>query len=167
VDSSLFILLKLFYGRHLGRIKKQSAEKKWGRCRDSGLERSRLSAAGDSWRCAGLDEIGDRFGKESELRQVQMESLRWLVGLARRAGVMRIVVNGSFVADAYEPNDVDCALLIGPEYPRDSVADMELQLGLPFIQSELLTQVAFDYYVDTVFGTDRRGVPKGVIEVLL
>ena len=115
---------------------------------------------------ATLDEIAERFGKESEVRRAEMESLRWLVELARQAGVLRIVVNGSFVADAYEPNDVDCALLIGSDYPKDPAADTQLQQGLPFIQSELLTQNAFDYYVQTLFGTDRRGVPKGVIEVL-
>jgi hypothetical protein len=115
---------------------------------------------------ATLDENSARFGKESELRQVQMESLAWLVDIARRAGVLRIIVNGSFVADAYEPNDVDCALLIGSDYPADAAADAELQDGLPFIQAELLTQDAFDYYVSSVFGTDRRGVPNGVIEVL-
>jgi hypothetical protein len=115
---------------------------------------------------ATLDEIAERFGRESELRQVEMESLRWLVDLARRAGVLRIVVNGSFVADVYEPNDVDCALLLGSDYPADRAADAELQGGLPFIQAEMLTQEAFDYYVQTIFGTDRRGVPKGLIEVL-
>jgi hypothetical protein len=61
---------------------------------------------------ATLDEIEERFGQESELRRAQMESVRWLVDLARRAGILRIIVNGSFVADVYEPNDVDCALLI-------------------------------------------------------
>jgi len=30
----------------------------------------------------------------------------------------------------------------------------------------LLTQEAFDYYVGILYGTDRRGVSKGVIEVL-
>jgi hypothetical protein len=34
---------------------------------------------------ATLEEIAARFGQESELRQVQMQSLRWLVDLARRA----------------------------------------------------------------------------------
>ena len=84
-----------------------------------------------------LDEIAERFGQESELRRVEMKSLRWLVDLARRAGVLRIVVNGSFVADVWEPNDVDCALLIGPDYPRDPAADAELQQGLPFIHADL------------------------------
>ena len=36
---------------------------------------------------ATLDEIAGRFGWQSELRRVQMESLRWPVELARRAGL--------------------------------------------------------------------------------
>ena len=115
---------------------------------------------------ATLDEIEEHFGRDSELRQAEMQSLRWLVDAARLAGVLRIIVNGSFVADVYEPNDVDCVLLIGPDYPRNPAADADLQQGLPFIQIELATQEVFDYYVNTVFGTDRRGVHKGVIEVL-
>jgi hypothetical protein len=59
-------------------------------------------------RTAALDEIETRFAHESELRQVRMESLRWLVDLAKRAGVVRLVVNGSCVTYAPEPNDVDC-----------------------------------------------------------
>ena len=44
---------------------------------------------------ASLDEIAERFGNESELRQVEMDSIRWLVDLAFRAGVVRIILNGS------------------------------------------------------------------------
>jgi hypothetical protein len=35
---------------------------------------------------ATLAEIEARFGAQSELRRVQMESVRWMVGLAVRAG---------------------------------------------------------------------------------
>jgi hypothetical protein len=62
---------------------------------------------------ATVEEMATRFGQESEVRQAQMESLRWLIDLARKAGVQRIVVNGSFVTEKLEPNDVDCVLLIG------------------------------------------------------
>ena len=47
------------------------------------------------------DEIAARFGQESELRQAQMDSIRWLVDLAMKAGVQRLVINGSFVTDAF------------------------------------------------------------------
>ena len=57
---------------------------------------------------ATLDEIEARFGRHTTLRRDQMESLRWLVDVARRVGVNRLVVNGSFTTAIREPNDVDC-----------------------------------------------------------
>jgi len=75
---------------------------------------------------ATLAEIDARFGRQSELRRVQMESVRWMVDLAVHAGVQRIVLNGSFVTNIMEPNDVDCALLLAADYPRDTSASEEL-----------------------------------------
>jgi len=115
---------------------------------------------------ATLEEIAARFGQESELRCVQMESLRWLVELAKRAGVRRIIVNGSFVTEAREPNDVDCVLLIMPGFSLDAAAEEELRLGLPFIHVELLEQADMDVMLETVFAADRTRTPKGMIEVL-
>jgi len=44
---------------------------------------------------ATLAEIETRFGRESELRRAQMESVRWMVDLATRADVQRIALNGA------------------------------------------------------------------------
>jgi hypothetical protein len=115
---------------------------------------------------ATLEEIASRFGQESELRQVEMESLRWLVDLAQRAGVKRIVVNGSFVTDRLEPNDVDCVLLIDADFPRDAAAEAELLAGLPFINLELVDAEGFQQLTERTFGTDRNMVPKGLVEVI-
>jgi len=68
---------------------------------------------------ATLDEIEARFGLQSEIRRAEMESIRWLVDLATRAGIQRIILNGSFVTDIIEPNDVDCVLLIRRGFPID------------------------------------------------
>jgi hypothetical protein len=116
---------------------------------------------------ATVDEIAVRFGQENELRQAQMESLRWLVDVAMRAGVQRIIVNGSFVTDAFEPNDVDCALLVGAEFPLDAAAEAELLAGLPFVDMHLVQQEAFDVLVRSTFATDRHVIPKGMIEIIL
>ena len=116
---------------------------------------------------ATLDEIKDRFGSESELRRVQMESLHWLVTLARRAGVVRLVVNGSFTTDVFEPNDVDCVLLIEAGFPKDADAEAELIGGLPFMEINLVRQAGFDALVENFFATDRHSVAKGMVEVLL
>ena len=116
---------------------------------------------------ATLAEVEDRFGRQSDLRRVQMESVRWMVNLARRAGVQRIVLNGSFVTDIMEPNDVDCVLLVGAGFPKDAVAEGELLDGLPFLDTALAGAADFDEFVNDVFAADRFGVPKGMIEVIL
>ncbi len=84
----------------------------------------------------------------------------WPAGPAQR-----IVVNGSFVTDKLEPNDVDCVLLIGPKFPRDAVAEAELLAGLPFINLELVDEDGFRQFTERTFATDRNMVPKGMVEV--
>lgn len=116
---------------------------------------------------ASLDEIDERFGWQSEIRRAQMESLRWLVDAAIRAGVTRVVLNGSFVTDVLEPNDADCVLLIEPGFPKDVVAEKELRVGLPFLDVQLADHDAFERLVRQFFATDRHLIPKGMIEVLV
>ena len=116
---------------------------------------------------ATLDEIEERFGRQSEVRRVQMESLRWLVDAAIQAGARRVIVNGSFVTDALEPNDVDCVLLIEPGFPKDLVAETRLRVGFPFLDLQLVDQDGFERLVAQFFATDRHLIPKGMIEVVL
>lgn len=107
-----------------------------------------------------------RFGRESELRRTQMESLRWLVDLAQRAGVERLVINGSFVTDERQPNGVDCVLLIGVGFPSNSAAESELLAGLPFLELSLVNQADFDLLVSVFFATDRHSIAKGMVEIV-
>ncbi|HKQ46726.1 MAG TPA: hypothetical protein VJZ71_01505 [Phycisphaerae bacterium] len=116
---------------------------------------------------ATLDEIEERFGRGSEIRRVQMESVRWMVDLAIRAGVQRIVLNGSFVTDIMEPNDVDCVLLAAKGRPKDRAADRELRKrGLPFLEVLMARPREFNRFVDIYFATDRFGATKGMVEVI-
>lgn len=116
---------------------------------------------------ASLNDIEARFGRDSELRRVEMESVRWMVDLARRAGATRIVLNGSFVTDIMEPNDVDCILLVPPGPPRDVRAFRELRAGLPFVDAIIVRSARrFEQYARGVFAKDRWGSPKGMVEVL-
>src|SRR4051794_35537901 len=116
---------------------------------------------------ATLEEIQARFGQESEVRRAQMESIRWLVDLATRAGVSRIILNGSFVTDIIEPNDVDCVLLVESSFPSDPRLETELNDGLPFLEIKLAGQVDFDIYRTAIFASDRIGIRKGMIEIIL
>lgn len=115
---------------------------------------------------ASLSEIDARFGGQSELRRVQMDSIRWLVAIAENAGVSRIVLNGSFVTDIIEPNDVDCVLLIGKDFPRDENAEAELQKGLPFLDVSLVDEPDFRFFTNRFFAFDRSREEKGMIEVV-
>jgi hypothetical protein len=115
---------------------------------------------------ATVDEIRDRFGGPSEIRRAQMDSVLWMIDLARRAGVQRIVLNGSFVTDIMEPNDVDCVLLASPDPLPDPAAESELQDGLPFLDISLVRQKDFDFMIHRVFAADRRHRKKGMIEVI-
>ena len=116
---------------------------------------------------ASLDEIAARFGQESEIRQAQMDSVRWLVDMAKKAGVQRLIINGSFVTDVFEPNDVDCALLLSADFPLDPVAATDLSDGLPFVDLHLAEAKEFAILVEHLYASDRESVLKGVIEVVL
>jgi len=115
---------------------------------------------------SSLEEIKERFGAGSEIRQAPIESLGSLVGLFRQAGVRRLVIDGSFVTDVVEPNDVDCVLLVDDHYPQDTEADERLQAGLPFLQLIFVQQPDFDWYVLVQFASDRDGISKGMVEVI-
>lgn len=115
---------------------------------------------------ATLDEIEARFGWQSEVRQAQMESLRWLVELLRQTGAVRIILNGSFTTDRVDPNDVDCVLLVGSDFPRDAQAADQIEKGLPFLQIDLVRDVDFKFMVETFFAADRYFSSKGMVEVV-
>jgi hypothetical protein len=115
---------------------------------------------------ATLDEVDTRFGQQSEIRKVQMESVKWMVDLAIRAGVERIVLNGSFITDIMEPNDVDCVLLAAST-TNDVGAEKGLLNGLPFLEIFLAGQEEFDEFVNDTFASDRFHIAKGMIEVVL
>jgi hypothetical protein len=115
---------------------------------------------------ATLDEIDARFGQWSEIRKVQMESVKWMVDLAVRAGVKRIILNGSFVTDIMEPNDVDCVLLFHGGRRTNVQAFKELRVGLPFLDIAIVGPRRFEQYVMRLFAADRNCTPKGMLEVI-
>ncbi len=115
---------------------------------------------------ATVDEVRVRFGRSSELRRVQMQSVEWMLDLARRAGITRIVLNGSFTTDILEPNDVDCVLLVDSPSLNATSALEELHAGLPFLDVSIAEQPDFDYFVEQFFLRDRDQQFKGMIEVI-
>lgn len=116
---------------------------------------------------ATLAEVVERFGRGSELREAEAQSLVWLLPLVRAAGIVRWLVDGSFVTDVPEPNDVDCVLLQGPAYRARGEPARALADGLPFLELKVVTQADFEFLANEMFASDRDGVPKGLVEVIL
>ena len=104
---------------------------------------------------------------QSEIRRIQFESLCWLIDLARKAGVVKFIINGSFVTDVIEPNDVDCTLLIEETTRINQPIFLEIQDGLPFLDIHMVQKKAYDIMIQSVYATDRWQVPKGMVELLL
>lgn len=63
-------------------------------------------------RCS-VEELAQRFGHGSPERQVEMSELREFFHWCRRAGILRVLVNGSFTTAKKSPNDADVVVLPG------------------------------------------------------
>ena len=108
---------------------------------------------------------GNRIRSGKFLRQ-NLSALNGPAGLLE-ALCQRVVLNGSFVTDEAEPDDVDCVAAGRPDSPRGAEADAESRAGLPFLEDRRGDQDNFDFLVERFFATDREHVPKGMIEVIL
>jgi hypothetical protein len=114
------------------------------------------------------DELATRFGIGSDERAAQIDELLQFIEAARKAGVRRIMVNGSFVTGKLVPNDVDVVFLPGPDYPRQVSRLDSDELVWPFLQVIVAADDAdFEAWAEKQFSTDRRKRPKGVVEVIL
>ena len=56
-------------------------------------------------------------------------------------------------------NDVDCVLLVDPEFPTDMEAEAELLAGLPFLEIVVVKQSVFDRMTLSFFASDRSLKP--------
>ena len=115
-----------------------------------------------------IEELVSRFGTGSEERETEINELLNFIDAAKKAGVQRLMVNGSFVTGRLAPNDVDVVILPGPDYPRQS-RELECnELIWPFLQIIVAADDAdFESWAVKQFSTDRRRRAKGVVEVIL
>lgn len=117
---------------------------------------------------ATIKEVVERFGSSTTTRSVIAESLAWTIDAARRMGTLRFIIDGSFVDDKPEPNDVDCVLLLAPDYPRDEMAARMIEEGIPFVQAILFKQSDdMEEFLRLEFMTDRKGRARGLVELQL
>lgn len=99
---------------------------------------------------------------------METQELLGFIDWARRAGIERLIVNGSYVTEASSPQDVDLAILPGPDYPRDQPLALDEELTWPFLHVLVAADSDdLEEWAMRDFGTDRLGRPKGVVEVVL
>lgn len=117
-------------------------------------------------RCT-VEELVERFGAGSEERVVETRELQEYIALARRAGVIRLLVNGSYTTATPAPNDVDVVFLLAPEYNQFRRKLRNKDEHWPFLQ--VIAAVSDDDFFEwaAFFGVGRKGKLKGVVEVVL
>jgi len=115
-----------------------------------------------------IEEMVSRFGSGSEERETEINELLHFIDAAKKAGVRRLMVNGSFVTGRLAPNDVDVVILPGLDYPRQSRELESNELIWPFLQIIVAADDGdFESWAVKQFSTDRRRRAKGVVEVIL
>jgi len=89
------------------------------------------------------------------------------MALVMRARIRRVILNGSFVTDIIEPNDVDCLLVVDDGMPNDPRADTEIRDGLPYLDIQIGGQSDVEFFTREWYSFNRESAPKGMIEVIL
>jgi hypothetical protein len=118
-------------------------------------------------RCT-FEEVALRLGTGSPERQVETKELLRFIECARSVGAKRPLINGSFVTDEVEPNDVDIVVLPGGVYPTDPPFFEEGEKLWPFLHIQVAADDQdLEDWINKDFGIDRNNRPKGVIEVIL
>ncbi|MFC1480433.1 DUF6932 family protein [Candidatus Omnitrophota bacterium] len=122
---------------------------------------------------AALKEIEDRFGIDSVSRKDLFKNLNDLVKVlrAQKKGIVRFLVNGSYVISVAEPNDIDCIVVLRKYFDFGSREAFLLKNAKRLFNVHLFVFMEADNkrYKEILdfFGHDRDGRLKGLVEVLL
>lgn len=118
------------------------------------------------------DEIVHRFCTSSERRRALEAPFRVLVDIARESAAKALYINGSFVTDKVSPRDFDAVIVLPNHFDvtgshADKLRSLYKLHGIdiervPEHDTETLTYLLTDFY-----GTDRNGIARGLLEVIL
>lgn len=123
---------------------------------------------------ASLDEIEAIYGVLNERRRSLMQGLRDAAENFEASGVKVLWINGSFVTDKKEPNDIDGCWEYKPEVDRKKLDPVFLG-----VRNEMKNKYGLDFFIANIiemgsslpfpkfFQVNRDGDPKGIIVVKL
>ncbi len=123
---------------------------------------------------ASLDEIEARYGVSTDCRKLLMQGLRKAASNFELSGVSTLWINGSFITDKEEPNDIDGCWEYTPAIDTkklDSVflgsrKEMQNKYGLDFFIANII-EAGSGLPFPKFFQVNRDGDPKGIIVVKL
>lgn len=124
---------------------------------------------------ATLDQVEAVFGHSHDRRRRLMRGLRNAVDNLQYAGVKKIWVDGSFVTDKKEPNDIDgcweySSLVdtdkLDPVFLSRTRVDAKKKYGLDFFVSQII-EAGSGLPFPKFFQVSRDGGAKGIIVVRL
>lgn len=129
-----------------------------------------------------LTELEIRFGRANEKRRQLMMGLKKALLLFKAANVSKVFVDGSFITDKDEPNDIDgCWSCTGVDVDKlDSrFWDFESTYDFEKKREEIKNEFGIDFFIAEIieggsgkpfpefFQTNRDGDPKGIIQINL
>jgi len=131
---------------------------------------------------ATLEEIEAAFGLANIRRRQLMKGLKGVVDLLRQGRVSKFFIDGSFVSDKVEPNDIDGCWSSQGASPNDLDTrfwKFEDEAEFRRNQESLKEEFGVDFFIAEIieggsgkpfpefFQTNRDGEPKGIVEVNL
>ncbi len=119
------------------------------------------------YRCT-IEEVAARFGSGSPERETEIAELRRCVQWAKDAGIIRLIVDGSFTTAKAEPNDVDLVILLDPSFDKTQLDLLGLERLWPFLHVIIAGDEAdLESWASADFAFDREDNPRGVLEIVL
>jgi hypothetical protein len=128
-------------------------------------------------RPASLAEVVARFGSGSTQRAIVTDRLRRMYRLAIATGHLdRLVIFGSYVSDADEPNDMDVVLVMRNDFrsedcPAESAvlfdharANDELGASIFWVRPDMLLGEPLEEFL-AFWQTKRGGGRRGIVEI--
>ena len=126
---------------------------------------------------ASLDEVIARFGSGTAQRTAVTDRLRRIYQLASATGQLdRLVVFGSYVSNAIDPNDVDVILVMRDDFRSEDCsaesavlfdharANDELGASIFWVRPDMLLGEPLELFL-AFWQTKRDGRRRGVVEI--
>jgi predicted nucleotidyltransferase len=126
---------------------------------------------------ASLEEVIARFGSTTAQRKAVTDRLRRIHQLATTTGQLdRLVIFGSYVSDASEPNDIDVVLVMRNEFRSENCpaeasvlfdharANDEVGASIFWIRPDMLLGEPLEQFLG-FWQTKRDGRRRGIVEI--